>query len=57
MTSIKKFVYRDFSIGSQREAEREYTLFAAEVQKGTVAYTGKYKLADFARVLQVLCKR
>ncbi len=49
MTSIKKFVYRDFSIGSQREAEREYTLFAAEVQKGTVAYTGKYKLADFAK--------
>jgi len=33
---------------SDREAAREYNAFAAEVQQGTIAYTGKYKLAEFA---------
>lgn len=34
---------------SKTKAMQEYNIFAAEVQKGTVAYTGKYKLADFAK--------
>lgn len=34
---------------SDREAEKMYNLFAAEVQKGEVSATGKYKLFDFAR--------
>ena len=34
---------------SDREAARAYNLFAAEVQQGNVAYSGKYKLSEFAR--------
>ena len=34
---------------SQREAERAYVVFAAEVQKGEVAFTGKMKLSEFAQ--------
>lgn len=34
---------------SKTKAMQEYNIFAAEVQKGTVAYTGKYKLADFTK--------
>ena len=34
---------------SDREASRQYNLFAAEVQTGQVAYTGKCKMTDFAR--------
>ncbi|WP_432748719.1 tyrosine-type recombinase/integrase [Pectinatus frisingensis] len=36
-------------VTSQREAERAYNTFAAEVQKGNIVYTGKYKLANFAK--------
>ena len=34
---------------SKREAEKAYVLFASEVQKGEVAFTGKLKLSEFAR--------
>ncbi len=34
---------------SDREADRAYNVFAAEVQQGLVAYSGKYKLSEFAR--------
>ena len=34
---------------SMREAEKAYTMFAAEVMKGNVAFTGKLKLSAFAR--------
>lgn len=33
---------------SDREAAKAYNLFAAEVERGEVAYTGKCKLEDFA---------
>ncbi|MBB5336135.1 tyrosine recombinase XerC [Pectinatus brassicae] len=36
-------------VSSMTKAMQEYNVFAAEVQKGTVAYTGKYKLTDFAK--------
>jgi integrase len=35
---------------SDREADRAYNVFAAEVQQGTIEYTGKYKLAEFAEM-------
>lgn len=35
---------------SDREAARAYNVFAAEVQQGTIAYTGKYKLTEFAEM-------
>lgn len=34
---------------SDREASKVYSLFAAEVQQGLIAYSGKYKLAKFAQ--------
>ena len=34
---------------SKTKAMQEYNIFAAEVQKGIVAYTGKYKLVSFAK--------
>lgn len=34
---------------SDREASKVYSLFAAEVQQGLIAYSGKYKLARFAQ--------
>ena len=41
--------YKTVQARSMREAEREYVLFAAEVQKGEVAFTGKIKLSEFAK--------
>ena len=40
---------RTIKATSMREAEKEYVLFAAEVQKGNVAFTGKLKLSTFAK--------
>ena len=37
------------NVSSQRGAVKAYNEFAAEVRKGTVAYTGKLKLRDFAK--------
>lgn len=37
------------NVSSQREAVKAYNEFAAEVRKGTVAYTDKLKLRDFAK--------
>ncbi|MBQ6143230.1 MAG: hypothetical protein IJI84_01895 [Clostridia bacterium] len=34
---------------SQREAEKAYIEFDAEVKNNLVAYTGKLKITDFAR--------
>ena len=34
---------------SDREANREYNIFAAEVQQGTLTHVGKYKLSEFAK--------
>ena len=41
--------YKTIKAKSMREAEREYVLFAAAVQNGEVAFTGKMKLAEFAK--------
>lgn len=43
------FKRKRIKASSDREASRQYNLFAAEVQAGQVAYTGKYRLTDFAR--------
>lgn len=40
---------RTVFVSSRREAEKEYVAFAAEVQKGTIAYTGKYRLREYAQ--------
>ena len=34
---------------SDREANKEYNMFAAEVQQGTITYVGKCKLSEFAK--------
>ncbi len=36
-------------VSSRREAEKEYIAFASEVQRGSVTYTGKCRLRDYAR--------
>lgn len=43
---------------SDREANKEYNIFAAEVQQGTLTHIGKYKLAEFAQTwFQDYCKK
>lgn len=43
------FRRKRITASSDREASRQYNLFAAEVLTGQVANTGKYRLTDFAR--------
>jgi len=40
---------KSVTASSRREAEKAYNLFASEVQKGEVAFTGKLKLYEFAQ--------
>ncbi len=43
------FKRKTVKASNDREARKEYDIFAAEVRQGRVAFTGKYKLTDFAR--------
>ena len=46
----KQILKRKFvTASSRREAEKAYNLFASEVQKGELAFTGKLKLHEFAK--------
>jgi len=43
---------------SDREANREYNIFATEVQQGSITHIGKYKLAEFAKTwFRDYCKK
>ncbi len=41
--------YKTIHVSSDREAERQYTLFAAKVLNGAISYTGKRKVYQFAK--------
>lgn len=45
----QRFLRKRIKASSDREANKQYNLFAAEVQTGKVVYSGKCKLTDFAR--------
>ena len=45
-------------VTSDREAAKEYNLFAAAVQKGELAFNGKCKLGEFAQYwFKTYCKK
>lgn len=46
----QKLLYRTVEVTSDREAEKEYIAFAAEVQRGEIITTQKIKLYDFAKI-------
>ena len=49
---------RTITASSDREAEKAYNLFAAEVERGEIAYAGKHKLSEFAEEwFQRHCKK
>lgn len=50
--------YKTIKASSDREAERQYTLFAAKVLNGGISHTGKCKVYEFAKQwYELYCKK
>lgn len=50
--------YKTIKASSDREAERQYTLFAAKVLNGGISHTGKCKVFEFAKKwYELYCKK